>query len=91
MEDCKRYLVQCIGISNNGVTRYARNYSETTCSGEVGRCGCTHAEQALLAKLPNPAVIFVSTSPCISCAIAIVRAGVEKVIFQNEYRDKAGI
>jgi deoxycytidylate deaminase len=91
MEQCKRYLVQCVGIDKQGHIRYATNYNETTCKNEVGNCGCIHAEIAMLNKLPAPVVVFLSTSPCLACAKELVKAGVLRVIYQTEYRIKDGI
>lgn len=44
------------------------------CSGEIGKCGCIHAEVALLLNDPLLArgILCVNYSPCTNCANAII-------------------
>lgn len=44
------------------------------CSGEIGKCGCIHAEVSLLLALPKWArgILCVNYSPCTNCANAII-------------------
>lgn len=56
-----------------------------------------HAELRVIgeaAKLGIPtknATLYVTTSPCINCALAIVAAGIKEVIYIEEYRDTSGL
>ena len=59
--------------------------------------GVMHAEQnAILfsardGKSTQGATMYVTTSPCINCASMIFHAGIKKVVYKNEYKDKRGI
>lgn len=75
---------------------YNGNYAggPNTCdSTEKGNCGCTHAEINCLIKSRSDRdiVMFVSQSPCINCAKAIINAGIRKVFYRYEYRDDSGL
>lgn len=35
--------------------------------------------------------IYVSLSPCLACSALLIQAGVERVVYLEEYRDKTGI
>lgn len=87
---CKRMTVHAVGIQGN-TTEYATNYNPTECTGEIGNCGCIHAEEALLSKMPRPEMVIISHSPCIKCAKMLASAGVKKVYYIHEYRKKDGI
>lgn len=56
-----------------------------------------HSEDACLQKLWNSsetakgATMFVSYCPCLQCSIKIVTAGVSKVYYRHQYRDRQGI
>jgi dCMP deaminase len=39
----------------------------------------------------NNTILYVTTSPCIQCAKAIVQAGIKKVIYLEKYRDITGL
>ena len=56
--------------------------------GKPGDCGCIHAEMnALLKKYTSEsAVMFMTTSPCMNCAKAIVQCNIISVYYINEYR-----
>lgn len=59
-----------------------------------GKYGCIHAEINCLIKCQVPTeekVMIVTLSPCIQCAAAIINAGISRVYYTEEYKDKAGI
>lgn len=59
-----------------------------------GKYGCIHAEINCLIKCQVPTedkIMIVTLSPCIQCAAAIINAGIAKVYYLEEYKDKAGI
>lgn len=87
---CKRGLVTAIGITRDE-TQYGINHNEGECTGEVGNCGCIHAEADLLSKMNNPEVVVVSHSPCLECAKKLVQAGVSTVYFLHLYRKTEGL
>lgn len=39
----------------------------------------------------NGATLYVTTSPCIDCAKAIVASGIKRIYYDQEYRNKEGI
>lgn len=56
-----------------------------------------HAEINAIAKAARQgisvkgATMYVSISPCIECAKLIIQSGISKVIYKEEYRDRAGL
>lgn len=61
-----------------------------------GKYGCVHAEINALVKCHSDApdkVMFVTLSPCIACAAAIINApgGFSTVYYLEEWKDNAGI
>lgn len=90
MGECKRYTVTAIGRNFEKVVT-ATNGNEKECSGEIGNCGCIHAEMNLLKEMPYPVSVWVSVSPCIDCAKALVKRGVRVVVYEKEYRDLTGV
>lgn len=90
MNECKRYKVFAIGLSETGCIT-TTNGNQAECTGEIGNCGCTHAEIRLLEQMPKPDVVIVSVSPCFECAKALVLAGVKNVFYYKPYRLPDGI
>lgn len=91
MFPCSRMKVVASGLDRNGNFAMSENGNKTQCTGEVGKCGCKHAEIALLEKMQNPLKVYVSHSPCINCAKSLVEAGVEFVAYIEPYRKQDGI
>lgn len=60
-----------------------------------GQSGMIHAELNALIKLDYHSLqkkyMYVTHSPCIMCAKAIINARISKVIYESEYRDASGI
>lgn len=90
MNRCKRQTVVAVGRNSEKLVS-ATNGNVNECSGEVGNCGCTHAEMLVLRAMPNPQNVLVTLSPCIDCAKALVESGVRVVEYENEYRKTDGI
>ena len=83
---------QIVGIGYNG------NYTggPNSCDSDLqGQCGCIHAEQNALLKfssiLYKRSKMFTTMSPCSLCAKLIINAGIEKVYYENQYRNIAPI
>jgi len=89
--NCKRMTVHAMGFDYQGNIAYATNYNETECKNIPGACGCIHAEIALLQIMPRPARVVVSHAPCLDCAKALHKAGVEAVYYANDYRLRDGL
>ena len=62
---------------------------------EPGNCGCLHAENNAITKLdyndPVRKRMYLTHSPCVTCAKLIINAGVSEVVFHEMYRDDAGV
>ena len=93
---------QVLSIGYNGDEAGGTNKVESL---EPGHSGCIHAEINALIKLDynNPKNItgipkntkkkkmYVTLSPCKMCAKAVINAGIAEVIYDEEYRDDAGV
>jgi len=60
-------------------------------------CVCIHAEQNAIIQAAyqgistKGATIYSTASPCSTCAKLIINAGINKVIFDDEFHDGAGV
>lgn len=97
-----RYKVGAIVVSDNNTQVLSVGYNGDQAGGpnkveseEPGHSGCLHAEINALIKLdynnPNKKRMYLTLSPCRSCAKAIVNASIDEVIYQDEYRDTSGL
>lgn len=80
-----------ISIGYNGNAPKLDNACDTL---EPGKCGCIHAEINAIANASeslNKKHLFVTVSPCISCAKMILSAGINQVTYLNKYRTNDGI
>lgn len=81
-----------LGIGYNGDYRGGPNSVESV---EPGKSGTLHAELNALIKcdyLPEiPRLMYVTVSPCISCAKLIINGRIPEVIYDEEYRDPSGL
>ena len=64
-------------------------------SPEPGESGMIHAEINALIKMDYNCAkgkrMYVTLSPCIMCAKAIINAGIDEVIYFEEYKDSNGL
>jgi len=62
---------------------------------EPGKSGFIHAEINALLKMDfhDPAIkkMYVTLSPCLMCAKAIINAGIDEVVYNEEYRRTDGV
>jgi dCMP deaminase len=83
---------QVLAVGYNGNYAGGPNEVESTTPGESGMI---HAEINALLKMdynnPKDKTIYVTLSPCKMCAKAIINAGVSRVVYDEEYRDPAGV
>lgn len=95
---CSRMSVGCVVVSTDNSTVLGLGYNggpkggNNAClSDEPGKCGHLHAEiNALLKANYRDAAArkaYITLSPCLNCAIALVNFGVEEVIYRDAYRD----
>ena len=61
--------------------------------GDPGDCGCIHAELNAMLKIvsPEPSIMFITTSPCMNCAKAIMQTNIQEIYYLNTYRDETPI
>ena len=83
---------QVLSVGYNG--NYAGGPNEVE-SREPGHSGMIHAEINALLKMdynnPKKKSLYVTLSPCKMCAKAMINAGIDKVVYDKEYRDLSGI
>jgi dCMP deaminase len=83
---------QVLAIGYNGNYAGGPNEVESIVPGESGMI---HAEINALLKLdynnPKSKKMYVTLLPCRMCAKAIVNAGINEVIYSEEYRDTSGL
>lgn len=99
---CPRTQVGCVVVLESGVVCPGLNgmapggpneweYSPT------GNPEVVHAELQALGKCleqglsARNASVYVTLSPCLSCAMLLVRAKVKRVVYKDAYRDTAGL
>ena len=83
---------QVLAVGYNGDHAGGPNEPE---SPVPGQSGFIHAEINALLKLdynnPKRKVMYITLSPCRMCAKAIVNAGIDEVVFSEEYRDISSV
>ena len=83
---------QVLAVGYNGNYRGGPNARE---SEEPGCSGFIHAEINALIKLdynhPKDKKMYLTLSPCRSCAKAIINGGIKKVFYKLPYRDMSGV
>lgn len=83
---------QVLSVGYNG--NYAGGPNEVE-SSEPGHSGFIHAEINCLLKMdynnPKKKIMYLTLSPCRTCAKAIVNAGINEVVYSEKYRDESGL
>ena len=83
---------QVLAVGYNGNYAGGPNTTEST---EPGESGFIHSEINALLKLdynnPKSKVMYVTLSPCRGCSKAMVNAGINEVVYLEEYRDTSGL
>jgi len=83
---------QVLSVGYNG--NYAGGPNETE-SQAPGESGMIHAEINSLLKLdynnPKIKVMYVTLSPCKMCAKSMINAGINEVVYYEDYRDNEGL
>ena len=83
---------QVLAVGYNG--NYSGGPNEVE-SNDAGQSGFIHAEINALLKLdynnPKRKIMYVTLSPCRMCAKAAINAGIDEVVYDQEYRDTSGL
>jgi dCMP deaminase len=99
---CDRLAVGCVVVSFDnsivlglGYNGGPKGLNNECLSAIPGQCGHLHAEINALIKTnyrdASPKKVYLTTSPCYGCSVALVNAGVQEVIFKELYRDQSGL
>lgn len=98
----KRTKVGAVIVAKDNSTVLSLGYNGNYSGGKhepesvlPGGSGFLHAEVNALIKAPFhypiDKVMYVTVSPCRSCAKLIINAGITEVIYDEQYRDDSGI
>lgn len=85
------------GSLSLGCNGFPEGQEEQWNDGSISNNLVTHSELNALGKLleegvsAKGATVYVSLSCCIECSKLLVRAGVKRVVYSEEYRDTTGI
>ena len=90
-----------ISTGYNGTPKGVRNCMDGGCSrcaespksGEnLGDCICAHAEENAIVQAAYHGIsvrggmLYCTTAPCLMCAKMIINAGIEEVVYEEEYQ-----
>lgn len=82
---------QVLSVGYNGNAAGLPNIPD---SSKPGCSGLIHAEINALLKLdynnPKNKKMYLTLSPCVDCAKAIINSGIKEVIYKEDYRDSSG-
>lgn len=96
---CKRLQVGAVVVKDNtlwygynGTGKGQDNCCED--ADNVTKGNVIHAELNALLKATQPlsgATLYVTHSPCVQCAAALINVGIKTVYYKIKYRDESGI
>lgn len=80
-------------IKSMGYNGNARGLPDGCDNTTPGLCGCLHAEENALLKAPyGPELtMYTTVSPCLACAKRILNSSVRRIVYDEAYRDDAGL
>jgi dCMP deaminase len=102
MSFAERKKVGAIAVKNGNIIGHGWNgmpsgWTNVCEIDNVTKPEVLHAEMNLISKLAKGtessegATVYVTLSPCIECAKLMLQAGIKRVVYQEQYRDKIGI
>ncbi len=103
LSHCKRKQVGALIVKNGMIISDGYNGCpsgfENNCEDENGETKwyVLHAEANAILKVAKStqnckgATLYLSMSPCKECSKLILQAGISRLVFLNEYKDKSGI
>ena len=95
---CERSKVGAVIVRDDNIVAFGWNGTppgfDNACELDgVTRPEVVHAEQNALAKAARSTVstkgatLYCTVSPCYECAKSIIQAGIERVVYEEQYRD----
>lgn len=103
LSHCKRKQVGALVVKDRMIISDGYNGSPTgydnCCEDEDGKTlwYVLHAEANALMKIAkstnnaNEATLYITLSPCKECSKLILQAGIKRVVYCNDYKDKDGL
>jgi dCMP deaminase len=103
LSHCKRKQVGALIVKNGMIISDGYNGCpsgfENNCEDENGETKwyVLHAEANAILKVAKStqnckgATLYLSMSPCKECSKLVLQAGISRVVYLNEYKDKSGI
>jgi|SRR6266850_2941812 len=99
---CRRLQVGCVILTHDFRRTLSFGYNgnahglPNTCDSDVpGSCGCVHSESNAVVKCADAyarKVVVCTDSPCAACAKLLIQlGGVERVVYNREYRVREGL
>lgn len=95
--------VGAIAVKNNNILSFGFNGTPAgflnTCEDSHGKTlpWVIHAEANLVSKAAaeglslRGSTVYITTAPCDNCALLLIQAGVERVVFDDYYKTDSGI
>jgi dCMP deaminase len=95
---CVRLKVGAVVVRDSNIVSFGWNgtpsgFSNVCEDGEETRSAVVHAEANAIAKAARSTVstagstIYLTHSPCWTCALSIVQSGIKRVVYRELYRD----
>lgn len=103
LSHCKRKQVGALIVKNKTIISDGYNGSPSgftnACEDENGETHwfVLHAEANAILKVAKStqnaegATLYISLSPCRDCSKLIIQAGIQRVVYLNEYKDTSGV
>jgi dCMP deaminase len=87
-------LTRVLGVGYNGGAKGVNNECLTPGGPDDPCLSCIHAETNAVIKAGSTEEgkwAFITHSPCLLCATALINSNVAHVLYRREYRDRSGI
>ncbi len=103
LSHCKRKQVGALIVKNNTIISDGYNGTPSgftnSCEDENGETHwyVLHAEANAILKVAKSTqnaeggTLYISLSPCRDCSKLIIQAGIRRVVYLNEYKDRSGV
>lgn len=80
-----------VGTGYNGTPSGMKHCNETKGEIEPGKCFCVHSEMNAIIhsnmSFQSPKKAYITVSPCLNCAKALVTFGVKEIYYNEKFRE----